>query len=67
MLSQAQRDAIQAIRNAAGFVQDCNDPEANTANRSKPTAVAYMFIGAEGFRSVRIGVGGKLLAAKVSG
>lgn len=66
MLSQAQVDAINAIRNEAGFVQDCSDPEADTANRSKPAAVSYLFIGAEGFQSVRIGTSGKLLGVKVS-
>lgn len=66
MLSPAQVAKIDEIRNAPGFVQDSNDPEAATANRAKPAPVAYMYIDGDGFHSVRIGTGGNLLASKIS-
>ena len=66
MLSQAQKDKLAEIAAEDGFVQFCNNPEADAANRVKPSPAPVMYIGAEGFQSVRIGVSGNLLSAKIS-
>lgn len=66
MLSKAQKDKLAEIAAEPGFVQFCNDPEANAANRSKPAPAPVMYINADGFQSERIGVSGKMLGRKIS-
>jgi hypothetical protein len=66
MLSAAQVAKINEIRNAPGFLQDCNDPELNAANRAKPAPAPYIYIDADGMQNVRIGVSGNFLSLRIS-
>lgn len=67
MLSPAQVAKISEIRDAPGFVQDVNDPEANAANRTMPAPAPYIYRTADGLQNVRIGTSGNLIALRISG